>query len=300
MIELRLLSYFLVVAREENITRAAQRLHITQPTLSRQLMQLEEQLGTKLFHRSRHRILLTDDGMLLKRRAQEILELAAKAERELAHEETVISGEIAIGCGETENMRPLTYAMRTFRQRYPDVYFYIYTAIADDVKERIETGSLDMGLLLEPVEISQYHYLHMPLEEEWYALMRRDCPLAEKEEISPQDLAAYPLILAKRPSVHNELVQWFGPHYDRLDIAAYHNLSYNNCTLMVREGLGIATVHQFNCTAPDLCLRPFSPSRKTGTVLVWKKNQPLSAAMQAFITHCGNAFEAYLNEKDKH
>ena len=160
--ELRVLQYFLTVAREGNITRAASLMHITQPTLSRQLMQMEEELGVKLFRRGKHNILLTEEGMLLRRRAQEIVDLAEKTTKELMHGEEEVSGEISIGCGETKNMRPLSEMMASFHQKYPDVNFNIYTAIADDVKERLENGTLDMGLLLEPVEVSRYQYVRMP------------------------------------------------------------------------------------------------------------------------------------------
>ena len=178
--ELRVLQYFLVVAREENITKAASLLHITQPTLSRQLIQMEEELGVKLFRRGKHNILLTEDGMLLRRRAQEIVDLAEKTVKELGHGEEAVSGEISIGCGETKNMKLLSEMIASFQKKYPDVSFHIYTAIADDVKERLEQGILDMGLLLEPVEISRYQYVRMPLKEKWQVLMRRDSPLAEK------------------------------------------------------------------------------------------------------------------------
>ena len=171
--ELRVLRYFYTVAREENITRAAQLLHVTQPTLSRQLMGLEEELGTVLFHRSSHRILLTEDGMLLKRRAQELLELADKTQREFQSREE-LSGEIAIGCGETCNMAHLSDLMVSFRQEHPLVQFRIYSATADEVKDRMENGLLDMGLLMEPVDISRYHTVPMPHRERWGALVRED------------------------------------------------------------------------------------------------------------------------------
>lgn len=196
--EFRVLQYFLAVAGEESITKAAALLHITQPTLSRQLMQMEEELGVKLFIRGKHNIQLTEDGMLLRRRAQEIIDLTEKTQKELMHGEEAVSGEISIGCGETKNMKPLSEMIASFRRKYPDVNFEIYTAIADDVKERLENGVLDMGLLLEPVEISRYHYLRMPLKEKWYVLMRKDSLLAQKQKITPDDLADVPLIAAKR------------------------------------------------------------------------------------------------------
>ena len=154
--ELRVLRYFLAVAREENITKAAALLHLTQPTLSRQLMQLEEELGVRLFYRSRYRIVLTDEGMLLRRRAQELVDLADKTAREFAARETELMGEIAIGAGETRSMTVLSQAICTFRERYPKVTFRIFSANADDVKERLDTGILDMGLLTEPVDVGKY------------------------------------------------------------------------------------------------------------------------------------------------
>lgn len=178
IMEFRVLKYFLMVAREENITKAAALLHLTQPTLSRQLMQLEAELGVKLFHRSKHSIILTEDGMLLKRRAQEIISLSDKTVQELSHKEDVLSGEIAIGCGETKNMLFLSEQIRKFRQKYPLVQFSIHSAIADDIKERIEKGTLDIGLLMEPVDVGKYKFIRMPQKEKWGILVRKDSELA--------------------------------------------------------------------------------------------------------------------------
>lgn len=283
--ELRVLQYFLTVAREGNITRAASFLHITQPTLSRQLMQMEEELGVKLFRRGKHNILLTEEGMLLRRRAQEIVDLAEKTTKELMHGEEEVSGEISIGCGETKNMRPLSEMMASFHQKYPDVNFNIYTAIADDVKERLENGILDMGLLLEPVEISKYHYVRMPLKEKWQVLMRRDSQLAEKRKITPKDLTGVPLIMAKRQSVRNELENWFGYDREKLRIVSTCNLSHYNQSVMVESGIGVALVMEFSCNQDTLCLRPFDPKIESGCVLVWKKNLTLSPVVQRFIEY---------------
>lgn len=283
--ELRVLQYFLAAAREENITKAAALLHITQPTLSRQLMQMEEELGVKLFRRGKHNILLTEEGMLLRRRAQEIVDLAEKTAKELKHEEETVSGEISIGCGETQNMKPLSEMIASFRQKYPDVSFHIYTAIADDVKERLENGLLDMGLLLEPVEISRYHYVRMPLREKWQVLLRRDMELAEKHKITPDDLAGVPLIIAKRQSVRNELENWFGYDKEKLHVVSTCNLSHHNQSIMVESGIGVALVMEFACNQNTLCLRPLDPEIKSGCVLVWKKNLTLSLTMIRFIQH---------------
>ncbi len=289
--ELRVLQYFLAVAREENITKAAALLHITQPTLSRQLMQMEDELDVKLFRRGKHNILLTEDGMLLRRRAQEIVDLAEKTARELKHEEEAVSGEISIGCGETQNMKPLSEMMASFQQKYPDVNFNIYTAIADDVKERLENGILDMGLLLEPVEISRYHYVKMPLKEKWHVLMRRDSQLAGKQRVMPQDLAGIPLIIAKRQSVRNVLENWFGYGKEKLHVVSTCNISHYNQSVMVESGIGMALVMEFSCNQDTLCLRPLEPSLESGCVLVWKKNQALSPAMLRFIEHAKEYLE---------
>lgn len=287
--ELRVLRYFLAVAREENITKAAGLLHISQPSLSRQLMQMEETLGVKLFKRSKHRVILTDEGRLLRRRAQEIVALADKAEKELAQAEDAISGEIAIGCGETKNMAYLSQMMVSFRQQYPEVTFEIYTAIADDVKEHIENGALDFGLMLEPVEISRYHFIRLPLGEKWCALMRKDSPLAQKEKITPADLVGAPLMLAKRKSVRNELENWFGEFYDSLNIVVTYNLSYSNRSIMVENHVGVALVHEFENNHESLCLRPLFPEIENKSVLVWKKNQVFSPAAMKFIEWIKNA-----------
>ena len=275
--EIRVLKYFLAVAREENITKAAGLLHISQPSLSRQLMQMEESLGVKLFKRSKHRIILTDEGRLLRRRAQEIVALADKAEKELSKGEDAISGEIAIGCGETKNMAYLSQMIVSFRERYPEVTFEIYTAIADDVKDHIENGVLDFGLMLEPVEISKYNFIRLPLGEKWCVLMRKDSPLAEKDKITPADLVGVPLMIAKRKSVRNELENWFGDYYDRLNITATCNLSYSNRSIM------------FENNHESLCLRPIFPEIENKSVLVWKKNQVFSPAATKFIEWIKNA-----------
>lgn len=283
--ELRTLRYFLIVAREENITKAASLIHISQPSLSRQLMQMEEQLGVKLFHRSKHSVILTDEGRLLRRRAQEIVALADKAEKELAQGEEAISGEITIGCGETKNMAYLSQMMVSFREQYPDVTFDIYTAIADDVKERIENGILDFGLMLEPVEITKYNFVRMPLKESWYVLMRKDCPLAKLERITPEDLVGVPLMIAKRRSVRSELENWFGDCYEQLHIVSTCNLSYSNRSIMVENHVGVSLVHEFENNHDSLCLRPIYPEISNSSVLAWKKNQVFSPAATKFIEH---------------
>ena len=290
IMEIRVLKYFLMVAREENITKAATLLHLTQPTLSRQLMQLEKELGVKLFHRSKHSIILTEDGMLLKRRAQEIVSLSHKTIQELSHKEDVLSGEIAIGCGETKGMLFLSEQIRKFQHEYPLVQFSIHSAIADDIKERIEKGILDIGLLMEPVDIGKYEFIRMPQREKWGILVRKDSELAEKESINPWDLTGVPLIMVKRELVKNELASWFGDYYEELQIAAVYNLILN-AAAMVERGVGAALCFDLGVAFyEDLCFIPLTPTLETGSVLVWKKNLTLGAAASQFISFLKNAF----------
>jgi DNA-binding transcriptional LysR family regulator len=282
--ELRVLRYFLTVAREGNITKAAEQLYITQPTLSRQLSDLEEELGVKLFQRAQHGIALTEDGMLLKRRALQIVALSDKTQHELSHAEGVLSGEIAIGSGETKQIEDLARMMTGFRKEHPDVTFDMHTATADEIKERLEGGLVDIGLLVEPVGISQYHFLRLPGKEKAGVLVRTDSTLARKEVIRPEDLVGIPLIMVKRPDLRNEMSNWFGEHYDQMQIACTYNLIYN-AAIMVKNHVGVALCIELESHFEDLCFRPLSPARESGNVLVWKKEQPLPAATTAFIEY---------------
>ena len=285
--ELRVLKYFLAVAREENITKAAALLHLTQPTLSRQLMQLEEELGVQLFRRSRYHIELTEDGMLLRRRAQELVDLAEKTTREFTMRETELMGEIAIGAGETRSMSFLSRAIVSFRERYPKVTFRIFSATADDVKERLDTGLLDMGLLTEPVDVGRYAFCRMKERDRWGVLVRLDSPLAGLDSVTPDDLEQVPLIISGRERVQRELANWFGDRWERLQIAASFNLILNAAN-MVRYGVGTALSFDLNFSFDDLRFIPLSPTMDTGTVLVWKKDLVLTPVVEAFHQHIKN------------
>lgn len=281
--ELRVLRYFLMTAREENITKAAALLHITQPTLSRQLMQLEDELGVKLFSRSNHNIKLTEDGMLLRRRAQELVSLAEKTKEELSGGREELSGEISIGCGETRNMDFLSAQIAAFRQKYPRVRFTIYTANADDIKERIEKGLIDLGLLMEPVDIGKYEFIRMPYREQWAVMVKDDSPLAQKESVTPSELADMPLIFVYRQTVKEEIASWFGKYYDKIETAASYNL-VRNAVSMVQNGVGAAVCFVLDDEYKGVKTIPFSPKLDTGAVLAWKKEQPSSAACSEFIS----------------
>ncbi len=280
--ELRVLNYFLMAAREENITKAAQLLHVSQPTLSRQLMQLEEELGVKLFERSSHNIILTDSGMLLKRRAQEMISLADKTKQEFLHQEEELRGEIAIGSGEFHSMDCFSWFLYSFSEKYPLVRYNLYSGNADYIREQIENGILDFGLLIEPVDLRKYEFIHMAQKEKWGILVRKDSELAEKEYIRPEELIDKRLMISRSVLVQNELANWFGEYYEQLDIIASYNLLYN-VAIMVRHKLGIALCIELDCSYEDLCFIPLLPQLETGSVMVWKKNQVLSPTGSAFI-----------------
>lgn len=281
--ELRVLRYFQMVAREENITRAAQLLHVTQPTLSRQLMQLEDELGTKLFKRKNHSIFLTEDGMRLKKRCKDILELADQIDREFTgKQDGGISGKITIGSAETKSIADIAKVMEKFQEDNPLVQYEIYTANADDVKEKIENGTVDVGVLSEPVDISKFNFIRMNKKERWGILTRNDSDFAGKEYIEPKDLTGIPLIMVKRELVKNELGSWFGEYFDGLDIAAEYNL-LNNAAILAQNNIGSVLCFDVGADYDNLKFIPLNPEVKTGFVLVWRKNQTLPEAVSEFI-----------------
>lgn len=279
--ELRALQYFLVVAREENITKAAALLHVTQPTLSRQMMQLEEELGVSLFKRSSHSILLTEQGMLLRRRAQELVSLADKTRQELAQQQ-ILSGEVSIGSGEYRSSALLAQILAGFHKQHPQVRYEIFSGNSDDIKERIERGLLDMGFLLEPVDVSRYEFVRLPVREEWGVFVAEDSELAHKTAVTPQDLASQPLIFARRDLVKQELTNWFGSSAEGLDIIASGNLPFN-LSMLVQQGMGVHFSLAKNCRYEGVCFRPLSPRLESNVVLAWKKNQAMSPAAQQLI-----------------
>ena len=264
MMEIRVLRYFLMVAREENITKAAELLHITQPTLSRQLIQLETELGTKLFERSSHNIRLTEDGMLLKRRAQELVQLADKTEQEFKRGEEQISGSIAIGSGETNNVQVIADIIRKFQSEYPMVQYDLYTANADDIKERIDKGILDIGLLMEPVDITKYSFIRLKRKERWGLLVSYDSEIAGKSSVSAEDL--------------------LGEYYDQIHVTGTYNL-INNAAVMVEKNVGGAFCFRLENRYDNLKFIPLSPALETGAVIVWKKAQVVSRTMHRFINY---------------
>lgn len=285
--EIRVLRYFLTVAREEGINRAAEVLHITQPTLSRQLSQLEEEVGVKLFHRGARKITLTNEGILLRRRAEEILSLVDRTESELIQQDELVEGRIVIGGGELAAMQVLPEIIEGFRKKYPLVVFDIFTGNADLVKEQMEKGLIDIGVLLEPVDIEKFEFIRLKGKEQWGVLMRPDDPLAGKETVSAKDLENMPLILPRRTNVQNELSNWFGDSFQEKQVLFTSNLSTNSA-LMVQRGLAYSLVIEGSVPFWDkekIAYRPLSPELTANSVLAWKKQQPFSLAATKFIEH---------------
>lgn len=294
--ELRVLRYFLTVAREGNITKAANFLHVTQPTLSRQLKDLEEELGKKLFVRSSHSVILTEEGIILRKRAEEILNMVDKLEGEFSSMEETLSGDVYIGGGETEAMKLIAKVAKDLQIRYPKIRYHLYSGNEEDITERLDKGLLDFGLLIQPADLSKYNYINVPAKDVWGVVMRKDSPLAEKETIEATDLLELPLICSrqamKQTFSKNEFADWFGEDFHKLNIVTTYNLAFN-ASLMVEEGIGYAiTLDKIVNTSESssLCFRSLQPRLESGLNIVWKKHQLFSAAANAFLQEMRGEF----------
>lgn len=283
--ELRTLRYFSAAAQERNITRAADILHVTQPTLSRQLMDLERELGTTLMIRGKNGLTLTDDGIFFQQRAEEIVELAERLERSFVERNADVSGQIAIGASEAVGSRLFARLIKQFSDKYPMVQFQLYNEMADNIKDRLDKGLVDVGLLLEPVDTLKYDFVRLSQKETWGILMRDDHPLADRERIDPDEIAEYPLILPLREPVRNEILNWISREEKDLTIPLSYTL-LSNAALLVEAGLGCAfcldgalAIH----SSPQLRFVPIYPEHTTRSVLVWKKNHLFSPATSLFI-----------------
>lgn len=294
--EIRVLRYFLAVAREGSITNAANFLHITQPTLSRQIHDLENELGQKLFTRGSHNMALTAEGMILRKRAEEIISMVDKTEAEFTSMEEAVGGDIYIGGGETDAIKFLAKVAKELHDTYPNIHYHLYSGNAQDVTERLDKGLLDFGVLVQPADISKYDYLNIPAKDIWGVVMRKDSPLAEKEAICKEDLIGVPLICSRQAISQernkNEFVQWFGEEFDKLNIVTTFNLVYN-AAIMVDAGLGYAvTIDKIANTSENisLCFRPLNPRLDSGLNLIWKKYQVFSSAAELFLERLKKSF----------
>lgn len=290
--DIRTLRYFLAVAQEGNITKAAQMLHITQPTLSRQLMELEDELNTPLLIRGKRQVTLTDSGLLFQQRAKEMLAQLDKTIRDISNHNTLVGGTVAIGCVETNAAKLLAEVIDSFSKTYPSVQYELYNADGDDIREKLDRGSIDIGLLVEPIETSKYDFFRLPIQETWGILMRADDPMARKETIHIQDILDLPLITPRRSIVQSEIATWLGAPDHKLTVFASHNLMSNTLLLVERKlGYMIIVKSAFTIRENDaFCFVPFHPTRTSGHVLVWRKNQLFNSATSLFIQHIKELF----------
>ncbi len=287
--EIRVLKYFLTVAREGSITGAANSLHLTQPTLSRQLQDLEKELGQKLLVRGKYKVSLTPEGMILKKRAQEIVEMVEKTEAEFSSLTDVLAGDIYIGCGETDSMKYVAAVIKEVQETYPEIKFHIHSGNAEDVTEKLDKGLLDFGVLIQPVDLSKYDSMPLPDKDVWGVIMRKDSPLAKKDYIELEDLKGLPLINSRqamrKTTNKNEFIEWFQGEFENLNTVATINLVYN-ATVMVKAGIGYAiTLDKLADTSKEslLCFRPLRPKLESGLDIVWKKYQVFSPAAKMFL-----------------
>lgn len=283
--ELRELKYFLAVAREESISKAASSLFVTQPNLSRQMQNLEKEVGQRLFIRGSRKITLTQAGQLLRKRAEELIELYNKTESELRSPITDISGEIYIGGGESYALQIIAKTACQVRKQYPNVRFHLYSGDMLAVAEQLDKGLIDFGIFIEPADLSKYDYLRLPLTDTWGVLMRKDSPLADKEYVTPEDLWDKPLIRSKHSLDKSIVSEWFRKKTEELNIVATYNLLYN-ASLLVEEGLGYAvSLDKIINTGgnSNLCFKPLYPKLQSHLYISWKKFQVFSKCAEIFL-----------------
>lgn len=282
--ELRVLRYFLTVARESSVTRAAERLHVSQPTLSKQIKELEAELGKKLFIRGSTSVRLTEEGMLLRKRAEDILDMVDKTEGEFKALNEITGGDIRIGCAESDGIKHLAWRIKVLQKDYPRIRVHLYSGDTDDLAERLDRGQLDFVVISQEVDLSKYNYLKLPVMDTWGVIMRKDSPLAAKESVQMEELLNLPIITS-RQGIREDLPKWFTEKLDQLNIVATFNLAYN-AGILAREGLGyVITFDRLINTDADseLCFRPLEPKLETPMYLIWKKYQIFSPVAELLL-----------------
>ena len=286
--ELRVLNYFLAIAREQSIVHAAEALHLSQPTLSTQIKNLEKELGKQLFirgTRGTRKVTLTEEGMILRKRAEEILDLVKRTENEITLSNDIIVGDVYIGTGETDGVRLMAKTAKKLQEHYPGVHYHIYSGNAAHVMEQLDKGLIDFGIIFGDVDLTKYNSLDTSYSDQWGVLMRRNSELAEKDVISPKDLRDQPLILSQQEAKGGTLTQWLEQEAGELNIIATYNLIFN-ASILVDEGLGYAIGYDkiVNTTGDsNLCFRPLSPQLESHMHIIWKKYQLFSKPAGKFL-----------------
>lgn len=283
--EIRELKYFLAIAREQSISKAADFLYITQPSLSRQMQNLEREIGKKLFIRGNKKITLTETGMLLRKRAEELLDLYEKTECEISATHDTVSGEVFIGCGESYAIETVAKIAKDMHDKHSGIRFNFFSGDTSDVMEKLDKGLIDFGILVEPADLSKYEYIRLHQKDTWGVLMRKDSPLAQLDYIKPEDLYDVPLIRSKHTMTKNGIYDWFKRNPNELNIVTTYNLIYN-ASILVKEGMGYAVSLDklINTTGDsELTFRPLKPPLETSLAFCWKRYQVFSAAAESFL-----------------
>lgn len=272
--EIRVLRYFIEIAREGGMSRAAQSLHVSQPTLSKQMKELEEELGKKLFKRGSTSVSLTDEGMLLRKRAEDILEMVDKTTDEFKALDMVTGGDVKIGCAESYLIKHLARSIKRLKEKCPMLRYHLSSGNTEQVAEKLDRGLLDFAVIVEPPDLSKYNYIEIPGADIWGLLMRRDNPLAKKESISADDLMGLELICSAQ-AMKSDIPRWCGERADMLNLSGTVNLAYNG-SVFVKEGLGcMLTFDRLADTGSEseLCFRPLFSVLETKMYVIWKKYQ---------------------------
>lgn len=289
--EIRVLKYFLAVAREQNISKASNYLHVTQPTLSRQIKDLEDELGQKLFIRGNHNVTLTEEGMIFRKRAEQIIDMVSKTEEEFESmkSKSAISGDIYIGAAETYNFNFIAKIIKKQQEEHPDIHYHLFSGNEEEITELLDKGLIDFGILTYPSDITKYDYLHLPNKDTWGLLMKNDSLLAEKEHITKKDLLDIPLIFSRqcieKGKSENEFINWFGDNFKDLNIIGTFDLVYN-VSILVNEGIGYAVVFDKMANTKEyknICFKPLYPNLYSTLDIVWKKQMIFSKPAQEFL-----------------
>ena len=291
--ELRVLRYFVEAAKEESMTHAALKLHVTQPTLSKQIKELEEELGQKLFVRGNYSIRLTPEGEILYKRARDILDMVNLTTSEFASMNEFNGGDLYLGCAESEGITLVAKAVKKLQEEYDHLHFHLYSGNAETVCERLDKGLLDFAVVVQNVDLSKYACLDLPFTDTWGLIMRKDSPMVSKKSIALEELIGLPLIVSKQGAT-NDMPEWLQKNYDRLHIVATYNLIFN-ASILVREGLGYALGFDkllYTGAGSILCFRPIVPAMTSPMRLIWRKEQRFSKAAELFLNEIKSICES--------
>lgn len=300
--ELRVLRYFLAVAREQSISRAAEVLNITQPTLSTQLKDLEDEIGHQLLIRGSRKVTLTEEGMILRKRAEEIIDLVLRTERELSGDDENVAGEIHIAMGETAFMKYFALAAKLLKESCPDISYRISSGNSQFVIEQLDKGLADFGLIFADADPTRYEKLVVPVFERWGVLMPAGHPLSRRSVIRAEDLIDQPLIISQQENARKNIEQWFGLPLTKLNIAASYNLVLN-ASFLTEEHFGLTLTFDGLLDLNErssLCFRPLEPRMESGAFIIWKKYQVMSRASRRFLSQLTRLIASLRKEAEQH